>query len=218
MLTLGHQAGSGKSTLISSVVNRLECEPRLSSREAFAYFYCSRTSGHNERGDPANILRTLLLQLSCPLRGLPIKAPIVNKYNSEKALGSRRAAFSMKESQELITELLETHYDHATIVLDALDEVDGKARGKLLSYLTLLVQPRKTLVKILVSSRNEPELFDHLGRSENICINSTDNAPDIRLYIEEEIEGRLLRGKARKDVKDKVKAALNAKAQGMYVD
>ena len=162
-------------------MNRLESEPRLSSSETFAYFYCSRTSGHSERGDPANILRTLLLQLSCPLRGLPIKSTIVNKYNSEKALGSRQASFSLKDCQDLIFELLKTHYDRVTIVLDALDEIDSKKRGRLLSYLALLAQPQKTIVKILVSSRNESDLMDHLGRSENICINSTDNAADIKL-------------------------------------
>lgn len=196
-------------------MNRLESEPRFSSREAFAYFYCSRISGQVERGNPVDILKSLVLQLSCPLRGLPIKANIVSKYESEKARGSRQAVFSIKESQELIIELLTTYYDSTTIVIDALDEVDLRIRTKLLDCLTLLVQPRKTIVKIFVSSRNEPDIFIRLGKSENVLINSTDNAADIELYIEGEIEGRLLLGRATKDLKERVKATLNGRAQAM---
>lgn len=195
----------------------MECEPRFSSREAFAYFYCSRTSGQVERQDPSKVLGTILLQLSSPLRGLPIKSTIVNKYNYEKALGSQEASFSLRDCQDLISELLETHYNRVTIVLVALDEIESAKRGNLLRYLAQLAQPQKTVVKILVSSRNEPDLMDCLGRAENICIDAVENAADIELFIEKEVEERLLLGKATDDTKDKVKAVLNTKAQGMFV-
>ena len=198
-------------------MDRLENQPRLDSREALAYFYCSRTSGHSERGDPAKILSTILLQLSCPLRGLPLKPPIVNRYNSEKALGSRQASLGLKDCEDLLTELVEKYYSHVTIVLDALDEVNSEKRWKLLKYLTFLSQPRKTIVKVFVSSRSESDIKDHFETLENVCINATDNAADIDLYVEREVEDRLLQGNATQDIKNKVKEVLNIKAQGMFV-
>ncbi|KAL6716722.1 hypothetical protein ACLMJK_006290 [Lecanora helva] len=203
---------------VSSILNRLENEPRLSSRQALAYFYCSRTSGHAERGDPIAILKTILLQLSCPMRGLPLKSSIVNKYNGEKALGSQQASFNLKECQDMIIELLQKSYDHVTIVIDALDEVDEQNRGRLFKFLELISQPGRTAVKILVSSRNEPDIADYLERLENIRIDAENNAADIKIYIEENIEERLLLGKATRDLREKVKATLNSKANGMSVD
>lgn len=210
-------AGTGKSTLVSSIVHELESEPHLSSTQAFAYFYCSRTSGHGERQESTSILSSLLVQLSCPLRGLPIKPTIVNKYNAEKSLGSKRASLSMKECQNLIAEVLAKHYELVTIVIDALDEIDSRNRGDLLAFLQSLVNPQKAVVKLFVSSRNEPDLFDYLGRSENVLINATDNAADIELYFDEQIEHQLLRGKASRELKDRVKKTLTSKAQGMFV-
>ena len=155
------------------------------------------------------------MQLSCSIRGLPIKSTVVNIHKREKALGSQRASFSLKESQDLILDLVKEDYLQVTLLLDALDECESSSRSNLFAFLTKLVRTQKSTVKILISSRNEWDIFEHFGRSNNFYINATDNAGDIKRYIKKEIENRLLSGKAKKEIKSEVEDTLNTKAQGM---
>ena len=59
------------------MINRLGPESPLDEDEVIAYFHCSRISGHHEREDPEYMTKSLLQQLASPVRGLPIKPPII---------------------------------------------------------------------------------------------------------------------------------------------
>jgi hypothetical protein len=216
LLWLKGDAGTGKSSLIACVIERFLQEPHLYSSEAFAYFYCSRTSGSNERQDPRHILMSIIRQLAAPLAGLPIKAPLISRYKQDNTMGNREAHFNIKECSNLIIELVTHHYSHTTIVLDALDECDPKTRAQLFSLLSKLAYRRDTKVKLLISSRNEPDILDQFGGSSNLYINAEDNADDIRKFVNKEIDSRLLHGKAREPLRARVKEELNRKSQGMF--
>jgi hypothetical protein len=71
------------------------------------------------------------------------------------------------------------------------------------------------VVKIFVSSRNDPDIFEAFGGSSNLYIDASDNAEDIERFVEQEVERRLLGGKAEDGLKIRVKEALCRKAQGM---
>lgn len=203
-------------TYSACVVNRLLQQSRLDSSEAMAYFYCSRTSGHTERQDPPKILRSLLRQLAASLPGLPLKPPVISLYKEEMAMGSQQAQPNIRESENLIRELLQQHYSHVTIVLDALDECDPKTRAEMFTVLARIAYTQGVAVKVLISSRNEPDIFEHFGASSNFYINTKNNSEDIRKLVNSEIDNRLLHGKASEAIRSVVKEELNLKAQGMF--
>lgn len=137
----------------SCVIEEFLEKPCLDSEEALAYFYCSRTSSDTRQQDPTAILLLILRQLAAPLPGLPLKSPIISAYDKETIRGSQEAHLSIDEIIGLLTELIQNHYKHVTIVLDALDKCDVRGRLHLLDAFKKLIYNPKTAVKMLVSSR-----------------------------------------------------------------
>jgi hypothetical protein len=116
----------------------------------------------------------------------------------------------------MVLRLTREQYTHVTIVIDALDECNRNTRIALFSFLEeVLLQEQGAVVKILISSRTEPDIYDAFGKSSNLYINAEDNAEDIKRFVEEQIDKRLLRGKAEEKLKDRVKKELCTKSQGM---
>ncbi|MCJ1401419.1 hypothetical protein MMC11_004632 [Xylographa trunciseda] len=216
LLWLRGDAGIGKSTLMASVIDRHETKSRFDSKEAFAYVYCSRTSGDARRQNPVDLMRCLIQQLSCPMQGLPLKPAVVKKYNIERSLSNRPGLLTLTECQELILELLKFDYNRVTIIIDALDECQSQQREKLLRFLTRLLVESNAILKILVSSRDGTEIAHHFDTIGSLYIDASDNEADIRQYVEVQIESRLLSGKASHEMKSRVKSLLYLKAQGMF--
>ena len=193
-------------------------EHQLNGQEALAFFYCSRTTGESDRQEPKDILRCIVKQLSAPLYGLPLKEPVVTKYEREKQNNALDAPLSLKYSKDIILQLIRQDYSRVTIVIDALDECDSNKRAELFRFLQeILRQKQGAVVKILVSSRAEPDINDILGGSSSLYINAEDNAADIRRFVEEHIDKRLLAGKAEDGLRKRVKDELCTKSQGMLV-
>jgi hypothetical protein len=213
-------------TLISSLSSSLVLEDilqqhrlhghQLNGQEALAFFYCSRTTGESERQEPKDILRCILKQLSSPLHGLPLKEPVVTKYERERQANALDAALSIKYSKDILLQLIRQEYSRVTIVIDALDECNRNTRVLLFRFLEeILRQEQGAVVKILISSRTEPDIFDVFGCSSNLYINAEDNAEDIRRFVEEQIDKRLLGGKAEEELRKRAKDELCMKSQGM---
>jgi hypothetical protein len=189
---------------------------QLNGQKALAFFYCSRTTGESERQEPKDILRCIVKQLSSPLYGLPLKEPVVTKYEREKQANALDAPLTIKDSKDMILRLIREQYTHVTIVIDALDECNRNTRIALFNFLEeVLLQEQGAVVKILISSRTEPDIYDAFGKSSNLYINAEDNAEDIKRFVEEQIDKRLLRGKAEEELKGRVKKELCTKSQGM---
>ena len=114
-------------------------------------------------------------------------------------------------------ELIRNHYSHVTILLDALDEIDSKTRARFFGFLRKLTQQQPAVVKLLVSSRSEPDILDLFRGSDNFCIEAKHNTDDIRRYVAQEIGSRLLMpgGQAKKELRAKVENILVEKAAGM---
>ena len=216
LLWLRGDAGTGKSTIMASLIDQLESQPRLESSEALAYFYCSRTSSDSRRQDPTEILRSICQQLSCPMRGLSLKPAALRIHVRETSLGSQRASFGLKECQQLFIDLV-NDYSQVTVLIDALDEIDSNSRYHLLSFLEKVGRSVKTTLKMMISSRNESDIYDHFGSGKSFYIDSADNARDIAQYVKHKLSTRLLFGKANKDLISRVEDLLNSKAQGMLV-
>ncbi len=191
--------------------------PRLDSNEAFAYFYCSRTSSNTVLRDPRAILHSIIRQLAAPFPGLPIQPPVISLYNKEKARGSEtKAQLSDDEIQGLLTELIQHRYRKVTLIVDALDECDVKARALLLDVLSKLTYNPESVVKTLVSSRDDPDIADHFLKTPNLSITATENADDIMKFVSEKINQDLLSGTASVQLKERVAKDLKQKANGVF--
>ena len=102
-------------------------------------------------------------------------------------------------------------------MLDALDECDTSGRLELLEIFTKLTYNNsKTLVKTLISSRQDPDIESHFMKTPNVSITATDNAADISKYVSKELGKRLLRGRATKALRDRVENELNTKANCVF--
>lgn len=83
------------------------------------------------------------------------------------------------------------------------------------AFLAKLCCNPKTAVKTLISSRTEPDIYECFGGLKKPPINATDNANNIQRYINHEVQTRLLFGKARGYLREKVENTLNNKTYGM---
>ena len=190
--------------------------PFLSSEDSLAYFYCSRTSSDTRQRDIQAILLSILRQLAAPLPGLPLKGPVILTYDRETARGSQKAQLSTDEVVNLLNELIIHHYESVILVVDALDECDAGQRSQLLDILIKLTFNPKTVVKTLISSRNDPDIAECLSSVPSLTVTATDNAADIMKFVKKEINQRLLRGRASKRIRERVEENLNAKANGSF--
>ncbi|KAG8525573.1 uncharacterized protein KY384_009217 [Bacidia gigantensis] len=216
LLWLRGNAGTGKTSLISCVVDRFLAKPNFDGKETLLYFYCSRTSGDLRQHDEKSILLSILRQLAAPVIGLPIKRPVVAIYEKERARGSQEACFSISDIVAVMDDLIRNHYDNVTLVLDALDECSAVERLHLLETLTKLTFNSMTVVKTLVSSRSDPEIEAHFSKSSTLSITASDNSGDIVKYVHEKLSERLLGGRASPAIQKHVEDTLIAKANGVF--
>lgn len=200
----------------SCVIEKFLEKPWLDSKEALAYFYCSRTSNDTKQQDPRAILLSILRQLAAPFPGLPLKSPVISAYDKETTRGSQEAQLSIDEIIVLLTELIQNHYENVTLVFDALDECDARGRLRLLDIFTKLTYNPKTVVKTLFSSRNDPDIESHFSKRPNLSITAADNASDTMRFVGKEINQRLLQGRASKQIIERVENDLNKKANGVF--
>lgn len=186
--------------------------------EAFAYFYCKR----DETGwsDPAEVMRSLVKQLSCPEGGWQLRKEVVTVYGSRKQSGFASGRLVFTESLDLVVSLVNT-YSQTTIVVDALDECDPLNRDEFLRALGTIISNSSSLVKIFVSSRDDSDIVLRLEDVPNLSIRARDNEEDIQRFVREEVTRRikdkeLLRGTVSKELKEKIISTLTEGSDGMY--
>ena len=120
---------------------------RSQSNSCLAYFYCARNYAENERSDPAQLLRSIVRQMS--LDNGRLHKLVTNIYTKREEEGFLRGPLRLEESVELIIQL--ANRENA-IVIDALDECDPTVRHRLLSGLTRVIKEAPGLVKVFISS------------------------------------------------------------------
>ncbi|KAH0536068.1 hypothetical protein FGG08_007034 [Glutinoglossum americanum] len=214
--------GSGKSILVSSVVEHLYSESSVNKRPApISYFYCARNAAEPERANPDEILRCILEQLSSSKADLPIREPVVEVYKEKKKEAKGRAPqkLILSETVDLILALLEDN--PAIIVIDALDECDPAQRPNLLKALDLIIQESANLTKVFVSSRDDGDIVCRLAKWPNVFIDASDNRVDIEHFIRTEVaqainEKRLIKGNVSKQLEHQIIGTLVNGAQGMF--
>ena len=188
-----------------------------------AYFYCTRNASEPERADPDEIMRSILKQLcySNPRVSTGEQVATVYRRVQEKALDDGiddPPKLTIMECQQLILAILDEC--PATIVVDALDEVDPHRRHELLSALDKIVQKSSSIVKLLISSRDDNDIILRLAHSPNVFIRASDNGQDIARFINQKVdesiaEKRILGGNVSNSLRCEIVRVLSEGAQGM---
>ena len=157
-----YSAGSGKTRLISKVVDHLldkRAESTLCSHSV-AFFYCVRSTAEPKRADPTEIMSALVRQLSSPISESTINKHVVEEYKArEKRANETGSALKQLTVEDCTKLLLELTKDRPAIILiDALDEADENTRDKILVALDTLISSSEREVKVMISSREDGDI------------------------------------------------------------
>jgi len=140
-------------------------------------------------------------------------------YKNEQKDPSARKYLPVDACLRLLPNLL-AYYEHAVIVLDALDECPKESRGLILSDLLSILKNSKRPVKAFISSRHSLEIEDRLRKFPNVSIQAEDNAEDIENYVKSTLTRRiedqeLLRGRVSTELRQRIEEVLQREAHGM---
>jgi hypothetical protein len=142
--------GSGKTILMSTLIDFLQQRTDQKDPALLAYFYCDFRSP--ETRDPLNIAGSLLAQICFQLSSFPESLDAAfERCNVSGSPHGRRTTFDT--ITEIIIEVASKH--RVTILVDGLDECEK--RQDILGFLRQLGQ-KATFAKILVSSRDETNI------------------------------------------------------------
>jgi Cdc6-like AAA superfamily ATPase len=113
VLWLRGTTGSGKSVLVSSVIEDLKTDQSANCAAApIAYFYCSRNTAEPERSKPEEILRSILMQISSNTSALPIRQPVVKAYEAKTRYNYKPEPLSLEETIKILLEVFEEKPSH----------------------------------------------------------------------------------------------------------
>ncbi|KAI1658927.1 hypothetical protein F4813DRAFT_33676 [Daldinia decipiens] len=204
--------GCGKTKLASIVIDE------LGNCDNLAYFYCMRNPAEPFRAQCSKILASLVRQLASQGTDNPILPPVVEHYEDAIAgfEGFEDQHWDTEESIGILSALMD-HYPTATVVIDALDEVELQDRQELMDALSQILQESPNLLKIFVSSRDNYDIALHLEGSPNVYIDADDNAGDISAFIKDQLaSARLLRNNLPDSLRDEIIETLVKGARGMF--
>ncbi|KAL7270606.1 hypothetical protein RUND412_006680 [Rhizina undulata] len=215
ILWLRGNAGAGKTTLVSFIIDSFKTERSIN--QAVTYFYCR--NGEKDRQDPVSILNTLVKQLSliASPKG-PLPQSVVSIFKGHE---SKYEKLPLSASQKLIASLAES-FAQTIIVIDALDECDKESRKQILNSLDIIRKSSTGVIKFFVTSRPADDIELKLEGVPNVYIHSSDNSGDIAAFVKAEVdkcvsEKSLLRGSVKPELKEFVIEKLTSGADGMFL-
>lgn len=169
------------------------------------------------------ILRTILKQLSVSKSEQKARQPLWEEYNrrqeAAKLDGLEPTPLTIEECTQLLLTL--TLDCPATIIIDGLDEVDGN-RLDLLAALHTVVAESSSIVKILISSRDDADIAEALQDAMSISVFAAENSADIEKFVRHKVtsaiaSGILLGGKVSTTLRDRLIDTLLEGASGMFL-
>jgi hypothetical protein len=164
------------------------------------------------------MIRSLIVQLSTQ----PLSSQSLNISRALKSLfASKNNGQQRPTAGELLTTLQQMieEFDETFVILDALDECNH--RNELLEDIEKIKGWKKEKLHILVTSRKEPDIEEHLTPlvcdKGIICIQSALVDNDIRLYVRARLQNdsRLKRWHKMPEIQLEIERTLMEKANGM---
>ena len=194
--------GAGKTYLCSLLVENLQTQQHLST----LYYFCGHKSSCEDTC--AIILRTLTIQL---LQQNLDMAPLVHQAFYQK--GSNRSAPAMKR---LLTQIL-PNSKFARIIIDGIDEGDPTVQGDVLKSLTEIQKSADQCCKLLISSRDEPQIQKFLVARFHLRLGER-TVEGLSLYIKDRITNLQAAFQGMSPaLMDLAEQRLHTKAKGMFL-
>ena len=164
--------GAGKSFLCSLLIQNLQTRRNLST----LYYFCGHQS--SSANTCAIILRTLAYQV---LQHNPDMVPLIHQAYLQK--GSNRSGSAMKR---LLKQVLPTS-KVSRIVIDGIDEDDHVAQQEILKNLIEIRKSADHCCKLLVSSRDEPQIQKPLATKNHLRLGEK-TVDGLNLFIKDRIK------------------------------
>ena len=203
--------GSGKTILMSTLINFLQHQTDRKDPVLLAYFYCDFRSPATR--DPLNLAGSLLAQICFKLKSFPASLEVV--FDRCEMSGS---PYDRRTNLATITEILieVASQEPVTIFVDGLDECEG--RRDILDFF-LELGTKGMLLNILVSSRDEVDIREALSDFPRMRLEaaSANLDRDIDSYINYRLahdrDFKWLKASFQQTMRD----CLSTQAKGMYV-
>ena len=199
--------GAGKTVLASYLV---DCANRSENKHIkphpVLYFFCKNADA--DKNNPLAIAKALAHQL--------FQSPQIVQSDFMKDLkflmdqGGRTRAINFRPLFKLICQHL-YNLPRATIVIDAADECSNI--NLLLPGLIELTH--RSSVKIILTSRREPDLIKIFGDRLNLDMGPEDLREDIRAYLEYQVDQSRILSDPR--VRHRIIRILNIRSKGMFL-
>ena len=194
--------GAGKSFLCSFLVEHLRTRPDRTS----LYYFCGKQQTHEDTC--ATILRTLTCQM---LRDNPDIVPLLHQKYCQRM--STRSGRAMKE---MLCEVLPSAKT-TRVVIDGIDENNHEVQKDTLRSLLDIQKKAGYKCKIMISSREEPEIRTILSARSHLKICSQ-TSEGLALFITSETEKIISHFQELKpSLVSRVEDRLRGKAQGMFL-
>ncbi|KAH9477080.1 Vegetative incompatibility protein HET-E-1 [Psilocybe cubensis] len=198
------QAGSGKTILISSIIDRLP-EPNLST--GVGYFLFDARDGQMDSQQHMKFIRSLLYQLSDARHG-GIPQDVVNLYHK------CGAAQPLDDQLEDLLRRILARFERVFVVIDALDECADRHRTR--DWIKSVLKISGGRIHLVITSRPELDIKDVF---EELCdysvdVGTAENNTDIATYIDEQM--RLSFTNLDKESRDAIASSLKNKAEGSF--
>lgn len=182
--------GSGKTLLTSTVVDSsLQESSGQASPAPLAYFYCTRNSAETERSNPDEILRSNLRQLTISHgSSSQVHERVLQEYERRQAV-AKVDDFEMTrlKAAECVRLILDTTaMNPATVVIDAVDEIQPNSRHVLVNALVPIVQNSMSVVKVFVTSRDDTKIHALLPDAEALRVKTVHTRVDMYTFVREE--------------------------------
>jgi len=202
MYWLSGPAGSGKTTIAYTVARRFEFAGDADDTITLGgNFFCSRPFDETQRANP--IVRTIVYHLA--LKCKPFADALSHSGRFETIHQNVRSQleglligpWNECKDARLADPSLPAHY---LIVIDALDEIDGKGGSEFLrGLLNVINEHRLQGLKFFATSRPDPDIASHLESFENKQFYRLEQVPieeadaDIAIYLKTSLPDFALR-------------------------
>jgi Cdc6-like AAA superfamily ATPase len=196
--------GAGKTVLLSFLVRTIQehCRKDGNVGMGLCYYYCYFGRAQDET---PHLLRWALSQLCRQSGGVPVEVVQLFEAGTEPALATLISAFSA----------VARSFTMVFLLVDALDETQDQTR--LVSTLSCLTGAEFPNVKLLATSRKEPDVERILQKEQSMSLLNPLVDEDIRLYVHETLTSDYRFSGWRPSLVHAVEDSLIMGAKGMFV-
>ncbi|KAM5350500.1 hypothetical protein ACJ41O_007005 [Fusarium nematophilum] len=204
--------GAGKTTLMSTVVEKLLNEKLSSDRQnSVSYFYFK----YRQKNTHNSFLRAFLDQLIN--QNIHLSSVVSDELSNMEAVNLR----ATKKLEELVKEALET-YRNSFLVLDGLDECSEEQTEATVEWLLSLINNgRQGLpLRILLSGQRDGVLDRLLEPYPSISLDASEtpaHVEDIRQYCERFCDKIVKKFKLSQELKDDILSMVMRESNGMFL-